>query len=166
MAIRPLILRLAAIGTGLGAVVLTLPQPAHSEPLPLYTLKTSCSLKAETPVPCTVQALEDGKATLYRHRIGSRTETLRITDNPVRMALWDSSTNRWQSLKRAEARFSTNTVCFNDRDLCVINPNYLNSVRETNPTATAGRDRVKVHFGADGRIDASCYDAGCEVSQP
>jgi hypothetical protein len=22
---------------------------------------------------------------------------------------------------------------------------------------------VKVHFGADGRVDASCYDAGCQV---
>lgn len=26
-----------------------------------------------------------------------------------------------------------------------------------------GRDLVKVHFGADGRVDASCYDDGCEV---
>jgi hypothetical protein len=24
---------------------------------------------------------------------------------------------------------------------------------------------VKVHFGADGRINASCYDDGCEVTQ-
>lgn len=165
MATRSVIVRLAAIGTGLGAAaLLTLPVMARSEPL--YTLQTRCALKGETPVPCTVEAVEEGGATLYRHRIGARTETVRITDNPIRMALWDSSARRWKSLSRAEARFSTNTVCFNDRDLCVVNPNYLNSVREANTAATAGRDRVKVHFGADGRIDVSCYDAGCEVCQP
>jgi len=25
---------------------------------------------------------------------------------------------------------------------------------------------VKVHFGPDGRIDATCYDQGCEVKLP
>mgnify|MGYP007019758134 FL=1 len=62
----------------------------------------------------------------------------------------------------AAARFSTNTICFNGRDLCAINPNYLNSVREDRPDATAGRDLVKVQFGADGRIDLTCYDDGCK----
>ena len=70
------------------------------------------------------------------------------------------------SLQGAAARFSTNTVCFNGSDLCVVNPNYLNSVRQANSSATEGRDLVRVHFGADGRIDASCYDAGCSVVQP
>jgi hypothetical protein len=44
----------------------------------------------------------------------------------------------------------------------VVNANYLNSVREDNPAAMAKRDLVKVHFGTDGRINASCYDDGCE----
>jgi hypothetical protein len=26
-----------------------------------------------------------------------------------------------------------------------------------------GRDLVMVHFGKDGRVDASCYDDGCDV---
>ena len=66
---------------------------------------------------------------------------------------------------KASARFSSNTICFNGQRLCVVNPNYLNSVREDNPAATSKRDLVKVHFGRDGRIDASCYDDGCEVIQ-
>jgi hypothetical protein len=45
----------------------------------------------------------------------------------------------------------------------VVNPNYLNSVLQQNPAAMAGRDLVKVHFGADGRINASCYDDGCAL---
>jgi hypothetical protein len=44
----------------------------------------------------------------------------------------------------------------------VINPNYLNSVREDRPDATAGRDLIKVQFGTDGRIDLTCYDNGCK----
>jgi hypothetical protein len=46
----------------------------------------------------------------------------------------------------------------------VVNPNYLNSVRQDRAAAMASRDLVKVHFGADGRINATCYDDGCEVT--
>jgi hypothetical protein len=111
-----------------------------------------------------VEAVNENGATLYRHRIGAQIQTIRITDKPVRMALWDNSAKQWRALKRASARFSTNTVCFNGQELCVVNPNYLNSVREDNVAAMSGRDLVKVNFGSDGRINASCYDDGCEVS--
>lgn len=130
----------------------------------LYTLQTRCSLQSAAAVACTVEAVDDGKATLYRHRIGNTTDTIRITDSPVRMARWDAKSKQWISLAWAAARFSTNTVCFNGRDLCVVNPNYLNSVRQDHAAAMASRDLVKVHFGADGRINATCYDDGCEVN--
>jgi hypothetical protein len=153
--------------TGLGAAVslalLTLPLPGRAEVL--YTLQTQCSLNGAAPVACTVEAVNDAAATLYRHRIGDQTFTVRISDKPVRMALWNASSKQWQSLERAAALFSTNTVCFNGAALCVVNANYLNSVREDNPAAMAKRDLVKVHFGGDGRINASCYDDGCEVVQ-
>ena len=150
-------------GIAVAMTLLSAVVPAQAEVL--YTLNTQCSLKGAAPVACTVQAVDEGNATLYRHQIGDKTLTVRISDRPIRMALWDASSKQWQSLKGASARFSSNTICFNGRDLCVVNANYLNSVREDNPTATAQRDLVKVHFGADGRIDASCYDDGCEVSQ-
>ena len=130
----------------------------------LYTLQTRCSLNGGAAVPCTVEALNEGKATLYRHTIGRNVETIRITDAPVRMQRLDASSKRWSSLTLAAARFSSNTVCFNGRDLCVVNPNYLNSVQQQSSAAMAGRDLVKVHFGGDGRIDATCYDNGCEVN--
>jgi hypothetical protein len=130
----------------------------------LYSLSTRCSLKGAAPVPCTVEALDEGGATLYRHRIGSTVETVRITDEPVTMALWSAGTKGWKPLRGASARFSTNTICFNGRDLCVVNPNYLNSVREDRSnTRLQGRDLVMVHFGADGRVDASCYDDACAL---
>ncbi len=129
----------------------------------LYSLDTRCSLNGGVPQPCTVEAINQPKLTEYRHRIGNVTETVRISDSPVRMQRWDGTSKQWQSLSWAAARFSTNTVCFNGRQLCVVNPNYLNSVRQQSPSVMTGRDLVKVHFGADGRIDATCYDNGCEV---
>jgi len=141
--------------------VLGAPQAARAEVL--YTLETSCSLRAAVPVPCKVEAVNEANATLYRHAIGQRNTKVRISDTPLRMELWDSAGGQWRSLTTAAARFSSNTVCFNGRDLCVVNPNYLNSVLQQNPAAMAGRDLVKVHFGADGRINASCYDDGCAL---
>ena len=137
--------------------------PAPAEAI-LYKLATTCSLAGAAPVSCTVEAINQGANTLYRHRIGSVIETIRITDDPVTMSIWKAGDKEWRQLRNAAARFSTNTICFNDRDLCVINPNYLNSVRQDDPTARLkGRDLVRVHFGPDGRVDASCYDAGCEL---
>jgi hypothetical protein len=146
----------------LSLALLATPLPCRSEVL--YTLKTQCSLGGAAPVACSVEAVNESGATLYRHRIGAEMQTIRITERPVRMALWDGSAKQWRPLNRASARFSTNTVCFNGSELCVINPNYLNSVREDNVAAMTGRDLVKVNFGSDGRINASCYDDGCEVS--
>lgn len=130
----------------------------------LYTLTTRCSLAGGAAQPCTVEAIDEGIDTLYRHRVGARTLTIRITEKPVTMAQLDGSGRRWQPLQSAAALFSTNTICFNGRELCVVNPNYLNSIREDRPDLNLqGRDLVRVHFGPDGRIDASCYDAGCKV---
>jgi len=154
---------------GLTAAVLLAPAPASAAPSAptsqtLYTLSTQCSIKGAAPVPCTVEALDSGDATLYRHRIGPVTETVRITAEPVTMALWAQDSRQWQPLRGASARFSTNTVCFNGKDLCVVNPNYLNSVREDRSnTRLQGRDLVMVHFGQDGRVDASCYDDACAL---
>lgn len=165
---RPLLLA-GGILAGLTATLLRAPQPASAaEAAPaaqvLYTLSTQCSLQGAAPVPCTVEAVDTGGATLYRHRIGKATETVRITAEPVTMAMWANDTKQWRPLRGASARFSTNTVCFNGKDLCVVNPNYLNSVREdrTN-TRLQGRDLVMVHFGSDGRVDASCYDDACAL---
>jgi hypothetical protein len=127
----------------------------------LYTLQTKCAVQGAAPVACTVEAVDEGGATLYRHRIGQSVTTIRVSADPNRMALWDSSSRYWRNLRNAEARFSTNTVCFNDRELCVVNPNYLNSVLEDRPDLR-GRDYVSAHFGANGRVDVICYDSGCD----
>lgn len=148
-------------------------QPAASAPVgaaggqasrTLYTLSTRCSLDGGSPQPCSVEAIDEGISTLYRHRVGGQTITIRITDRPVTMARFDAATGRWQPLRSAAALFSSNTICFNGRELCVLNPNYLNSVREDSGNRNLqGRDLVRLHFDADGRIDATCYDAGCRV---
>jgi hypothetical protein len=128
----------------------------------LYTLETKCAIKGGAPLPCTVEAVNEGGATLYRHRIGDSIKTIRVSSDPSRMALWDASSRAWQNLRSAEARFSTNTVCFNNRDLCVVNANYRNSLLEDRPDLR-GRDYVSAHFGANGRVDVICYDTGCDL---
>lgn len=140
------------------------PSPAQTKgnSTTLYNLNTQCSLKGGQPQACVVEAIQEGDTTLYRHKIGSNVETVRITDNPVRMSIWDAKTKTWQNLSSAGARFSTNSICFNGRDLCVVNANYLNSVREERPDATAGRDLVQVRFDDTGRVNLTCYDDGCK----
>jgi hypothetical protein len=153
-------------GLGLFALagVASLLAPAPGQAAVLYKLSTTCSIKGGAPVPCTVEAEDEGSATVYTHTIGNVTEKVRITDEPVRMSIWRSGSNTWEQIRRADARFSTNTICFNNRELCVVNPNYLNSVREDRAnTRLEGRDLVVVHFGKDGRVDASCYDDACAL---
>ncbi len=148
---------------GLALGLLAGASPGRAEAL--YKLDTTCTIKGGAPVPCSVEAIDEGSSTLYRHRIGTATETIRVSDSPVRMSRWIAATKEWQPLQQAGARFSTNTVCFNGLDLCVVNPNYLNSVRQGNATAMAKRDLVRVHFGDDGRINITCYDEGCALIQ-
>jgi hypothetical protein len=128
----------------------------------LYTLNTRCSIDGAAPQACVVEAVDAGAATLYRHKVGTSTMTVRISDTPLRMERWNGAKKTWQPLEEAAARFSTNTICFNGRDLCVVNPNYLNSVRQDRPDATAGRDLVMVRFDNTGRVNLSCYDDGCK----
>ncbi|MFM7264383.1 MAG: hypothetical protein ACKOZW_02075 [Cyanobium sp.] len=164
---------LIAAGGALGALVvglatpLALPAAAKAAapanaPQLLYSLETKCSLRGAAPVVCTVEALDEGGITLYRHRIGTSVESVRVSADPSRMEMWDGSSRSWRVLRNAGARFSTNTVCFNDRDLCVVNANYLNSLLEDRPDLR-GRDYVRAHFAANGRVDLICYDGGCDL---
>jgi len=152
----------------LAAAPAAAPAPASVQgPALLYRLVTNCAVAGSPPVDCTVEAVDEGNSTLYRHIIGKDTQIVRITDDPVTMTLWNESAKKWESLRNASARFSANTVCFNDRELCVINPNYLNSIRQDDPKGRfRGRDLIKVHFDTAGRIDASCYDDACALVKP
>ena len=136
--------------------------PASAGTETLYKLKTTCSIKGGAPQECVVEAVNEGDATIYRHKIGKQVQKIRITDSPVSMSIWDGASKSWVVLNSAGARFSTNTICFNGRDLCVVNPNYLNSVREEKTEALAGRDLVGVKFSRDGRVSLTCYDEACE----
>lgn len=138
----------------------TLPVPADAATL--YTLSTTCSLRGAAGVPCTVEAVDVGEATEYRHKVGGNTLTYRVFDDPyVRIEAMNPTTRRWMPVRNATIRFSKNELCFNDRAFCVVNPNYLNSVREEAGPAFAGRDLVGLAFGSTGRVEVACYDDGC-----
>lgn len=128
----------------------------------LYTLDTFCSLNGTDAVRCSVTAVNSGDTTEYRHRIGNKEVVFRIADQPyTRVELWDPAGKRWQSASSAAAIFSLNALCLNGTAFCVVNPNYLNSVREDLGRAANGRDVMEVTFGKNGRINATCYDEGC-----
>ena len=134
--------------------------PAQAEPL--YKLETECSFKGGAAVPCTVEANSEGKATVYRHTAGSKVLTIRISDDPSRIEVLNTASGKYETATSAGARFSVNTICFNGRDFCVVNPNYLNSIRQDSPQQFAGRDLVGVQMNSAGRINVICYDDGCD----
>jgi hypothetical protein len=153
----PLIGGAALIG---GALFVLDSAPVQADTL--YTLATSCSVAGAAPTACSIEAVDQGTVTLYRHRIGRQEQVIGISEDPyVRMGLWNPASKTWQPLRSATARLSSNTVCFNGTDLCAVNPNYLNSLRQQKGAALNGRDLIKVTFGSDGRINAYCYDDGC-----
>lgn len=153
----------AALLTGIGlALVLHPDGPARAEVL--YTLDTRCALRDASPIPCRVEAVNEAGATLYRHTLAGLTHTLRISDQPARFTFQAPGSPSWVPLRNATVRFSTNTLCLNGTDLCVVNPNYLNSLLQERPDFR-GRDLVRVHFAANGRVDLLCYDGGCDLIQ-
>jgi hypothetical protein len=146
----------AALGLGCAA----LPGSAQAETL--YRLSTTCSFGAAAPVPCVVEAVEVGEATEYRHTMGGKTITYRVFDDPfVRIEGKNPATGAWSPVRNAVIRFSTNELCFNNRIFCVVNANYLNSVREEAGNTLTGRDLMALSFGSNGRVDVTCFDDGC-----
>lgn len=157
----PSLRSLALLGSALSLAALALPRAARAETL--YTLNTTCSIERAAPVPCVVEAVDVGDSTEYRHRVGNRTLVYRVFDEPyVRMEALNPATNTWAPVRNASIRFSTNELCFNNRAFCVVNPNYLNSVREEGGPALASRDRMALAFGSNGRTEIACFDEGCD----
>ncbi len=129
---------------------------------PLYELDTDCSILQGPVQKCLVDVYNQGTITYYRHRIGRQVELIRISDDPEnRIERFNPRAKTWISVASASAQFSTNTVCFNGRDLCVVNPNFLSSLYEQSPGKYRERDLVKVLFDAKGRVKSSCFDEGC-----
>jgi hypothetical protein len=154
----------AAAASLLSASVLAFPGPLQAETL--YTLESFCSLNGTDAVPCRIEAINSGEATEYRHTLGGsrgdKEVRFRVSDQPyTRIDLWDGEAKSWRSARNASAFFELNALCLDGTSFCAINPNYLNSVRQDLGRAVNGRSVLEVHFGKDGRIDASCYDAGC-----
>ncbi|MFN6337344.1 MAG: hypothetical protein ACK41W_01235 [Cyanobacteriota bacterium] len=142
--------------------VTTLLSPGALKAETLYSLESFCSLNGTNAVPCRIEAIDSGDSTEYRHRLGDKEVRFRVSDKPyTRIELWDGGSDRWRGVRNASAFFTLNAVCLDGTSFCAINPNYLNSVRQDLGKSVNGRDVLEVHFGKDGRIDASCYDAGC-----
>lgn len=155
----PLARRVASAACALSALLASV-GPARAQVL--YTLESFCSLNGTEAVPCRIEAINGPQATEYRHALSGREVRFRVVDAPTtRVELWDGERNRWRSARNASAFFALNAVCLDGTSFCAINPNYLNSVRQDLGRAADGRSVLEVHFGDDGRIDASCYDAGC-----
>lgn len=152
---------LRPIAAGLLAIpALAFPGALRAETL--YSLESFCSINGTDAVPCRIEAINSGEATEYRHMLSGKEVRFRVSDQPyTRIELWDLESKSWRSVRNAAAFFELNALCLDGTSFCAINPNYLNSVRQDLGRAVNGRRVLEVHFGKDGRIDASCYDAGC-----
>ena len=65
-------------------------------------------------------------------------------------------------MRNAWICFSSNELCFNDRDFCVVNPTFLSDVKaDAKAEAFQNRDTVGLAFGPQGRVDIACFDDGC-----
>lgn len=154
-----------SVGAAGGRLVLLggllLPAPALRAEV-LYRLDTFCSVDGADAVPCRLEAVNGSGFTEYRQRLTDREVRFRVIDEPVtRVELLDAASGRWSSVRRAAALFDLNAVCLDGVRFCVLNPNYLNSVRQQLGAAASGRKVLELQFGDDGRVDAGCYDAGC-----
>lgn len=161
---RRLLCRMGGL-RGMGAVLglLGMLEPLSARASTLYTLQTTCSLQGASPAPCLVEAVDVGESTEYRHRIGSTTVVYRIFDEPyVRIEGRNPGSGNWMPVRNAVIHFPDNQLCFNDKALCVVNPNYLNSVREEAGSTLTGRELVGLAFGSHGRVEIVCFDEGCQ----
>jgi len=156
---RPVVLLL---GSALGLAVAASP-PALAQSELIYSLDTTCTIGQGKPQPCQVEALEVGDATEYRHRLGARTISYRILEDPyVRIEGRKSSGDPWSSVRNAWINFNTNQLCFNDRAFCVVNPTFLADVKaDAKGPAFEDRQTVGLAFGPSGRVDIACFDDGC-----
>ena len=156
---RPVVLLL---GSALGLAVVALP-PARAQSELIYSLDTTCTIGKGNPQPCQVEALEVGDATEYRHRLGARTISYRILEDPyVRIEGRKSSGDPWSSVRNAWINFNTNQLCFNDRAFCVVNPTFLADVKaDAKGPAFDDRQTVGLAFSPSGRVDIACFDDGC-----
>jgi hypothetical protein len=150
------------LGSALG-LALAASSPARAETELIYSLDTTCTIGRGKPQPCQVEALEVGDATEYRHRLGARTISYRILEDPyVRIEGRRASGDPWSSVRNAWINFSANELCFNDRAFCVVNPTFLDDVKaDAEGPALEDRQTVGLAFGPSGRVDIACFDDGC-----
>jgi hypothetical protein len=125
--------------------------PARAELL--YSLDTWCSLDGTKPVACRLEAIDEGEATIYRHRIGALERLVWIREQPVvRIELWDEATRHWRTTRSAAALLGENLLCFDGIALCVVNPYDLNRIRDRVDRLDQ-RDRNRMRDRYDDRLD-------------
>ncbi|WP_296445671.1 hypothetical protein [Vulcanococcus sp.] len=150
------------LGSAFGLALAASP-PLRAKTELIYSLDTTCTIGQGKPQPCQVEALEVGDATEYRHRLGARTISYRILEDPyVRIEGRRASGDPWRSVRNAWINFGTNELCFNDRAFCVVNPTFLADVKaDAEGPAFEERQTVGLAFGPSGRVDIACFDDGC-----
>ncbi|MFM7085739.1 MAG: hypothetical protein ACKOXO_01930 [Cyanobium sp.] len=132
---------------------------AEAEPVgtTLYTLQTNCTVRGSDQ-RCQVEALDGKDATVYRTTIDGARTSFRLIDAPGKRAaqLWNHGSGNWTGLDRLSLDFETRTLCLNGDQLCVVNPNYFASLKQTYPDLRS--DLIMARFdGKTGLLAAICY---------
>lgn len=123
----------------------------------LYALQTNCTVRG-VEQRCEVEAFDGSNATVYRTTINGARTSFRLVDTPNRRSaqLWNGDSRSRTALSKLSLDFETSTLCLNGEALCLVNPNYFASLRQSYPELRS--DRIVARFEAStGQLSAICY---------
>lgn len=150
-----------AIAAGIAGLAVLSPSEATAQsqgiPAPLYTLQTNCTLRGEAR-RCQVEAFDGADATVYRATINGERTSFRLVDTTGQRTaqIWSREGGRWVALDKLSLDFETSTLCLNSEALCIENPNYFASLRQSYPDLRS--DLIVARFDAtSGKLSAICY---------
>lgn len=127
----------------------------------LYTLKTTCTV-AGTELPCEVMAKDTPDFTTYTTRFGNEEKTVRFGDRPSLIAeVWNAETKSWNTLQTLSVDVANKQICY-DKTFCTYNPNFISSLQENRPGFRRAQQQIRARFDSAGRINAICFDQGCD----
>jgi hypothetical protein len=155
--------RLILLCTSSALWVSSLVNPAQSQnqEKPLYTAETTCLWRGKVD-KCKVVATDTPDATTYRMTVANQEAmTVRLGDRPLlRAQVWNQSNQSWEGLRQLTVLIPEQVVCFNGQ-LCVHNPNFVNSLLREKPGHRISKKMIRSRFDPQGEILAVCFDEGC-----
>jgi hypothetical protein len=127
----------------------------------LYTLKSTCTVDGAA-LPCEIVVKDSPDYTIYTTRVGNQEKTVQLGDRPSLIGqIWNPETKSWQPLQTMSVDVANKLICY-DQSFCMYNPNFISSLQENRPGFRQAQQQIRARFDATGRVNAICFDQGCD----